>query len=323
MPKVSVIVPVYNAENFIHRCINSILAQSYTDFELLLINDGSKDSSGTICDEYAQKDSRVRVFHKKNGGVSSARNMGLDNAKGEYIAFVDSDDYVLDNFLSMANGLEVDIFVGSFIYNDEIVSLDENSSNNIAKDVFLAEYLIKTMQIHSVWGKLIKLSSINNYKLRFDETLRTCEDTLFMFSYLYHTKSIILSKEVIYYYNRQNDNGLSFYKSHEWQEESNLIGKLYYIYDVLQHKFQIDFDVVRIYDCKSRVNSFVSGLKHNSLLTIYNQIKQLVSDEKLDILWSDKKILQKGERRILFDFLTRKKMFFLLSLYIKYINPRY
>lgn len=79
MPKISVIVPVYNTEKYLHRCIDSILAQTYTDFELLLIDDGSKDNSGAICDEYAAKDSRVRVFHKENGGVSSARNLCLDN----------------------------------------------------------------------------------------------------------------------------------------------------------------------------------------------------------------------------------------------------
>ena len=87
-------MPVYNTEKYLRRCVDSILAQTFTDFELLLINDGSTDSSGAICDEYTQKDSRVRVFHKENGGVSSARNIGLDNAKGEYIAFVDSDDYI-------------------------------------------------------------------------------------------------------------------------------------------------------------------------------------------------------------------------------------
>ena len=99
MPKISVIVPVYNVEKYLHRCVDSILAQTFTDFELLLINDGSKDSSGVICDEYAAKDSRVLVFHKENGGVSSARNMGLDNAKGEWISFVDSDDWVEKEYL--------------------------------------------------------------------------------------------------------------------------------------------------------------------------------------------------------------------------------
>ena len=94
MPKVSIIVPVYNTKDYLHRCVDSILAQTFTDFELLLIDDGSTDSSGIICDNYSQIDSRVRVFHKKNGGVSSARNIGLDNANGEWITFVDSDDWV-------------------------------------------------------------------------------------------------------------------------------------------------------------------------------------------------------------------------------------
>lgn len=94
-PKISVIVPVYNAEKYLHRCVDSILAQTFTDFEVLLINDGSKDKSGTICDDYAKLDSRVRVFHKENGGVSSARNIGVENMVGDYSIHVDSDDEIL------------------------------------------------------------------------------------------------------------------------------------------------------------------------------------------------------------------------------------
>ena len=101
MPKISVIVPVYNTEKYLHRCIDSILAQTFTDFELLLIDDGSKDNSGAICDEYAAKDSRVRVFHKENGGVSSARNLGLDNVRGEWVTFVDSDDWVEKEYIEL------------------------------------------------------------------------------------------------------------------------------------------------------------------------------------------------------------------------------
>ena len=93
-PKISVIVPVYNAEKSLCRCIDSILTQTYQDFELLLIDDGSKDSSGAICDSYVAKDSRIKVFHKPNGGVSSARNLGIDNAQGEWLTFVDADDYL-------------------------------------------------------------------------------------------------------------------------------------------------------------------------------------------------------------------------------------
>ena len=94
MPKISVIVPVYNTEKYLHRCIDSVLAQTFTDWELLLIDDGSKDTSGSICDKYAAKDKRIRVFHKENGGVSSARNLGRDYAQGEWVTFVDSDDYI-------------------------------------------------------------------------------------------------------------------------------------------------------------------------------------------------------------------------------------
>ena len=100
--KISIIIPVYNSENTLRRCIDSVLNQTFTDFECLLIDDGSKDRSGEICDEYAQMDSRVRVFHKENGGVSSARNVGLDNARGEWITFCDSDDTVTAEWLQNA-----------------------------------------------------------------------------------------------------------------------------------------------------------------------------------------------------------------------------
>ena len=94
---ISVIIPVYNSEKYLHKCIDSVLSQSYTNFEVILVNDGSTDSSGMICDEYAEKDERVRVFHKDNGGVSTARNLGIDYATGKYVLFIDSDDYMTDD----------------------------------------------------------------------------------------------------------------------------------------------------------------------------------------------------------------------------------
>lgn len=101
MPLISIIIPVYNSENAINRCIDSIMSQVFQDWELLLIDDGCTDKSGEICDEYASKDRRIRVFHKENGGVCSARNVGLDNAKGEWITFCDSDDFVYPNWLKI------------------------------------------------------------------------------------------------------------------------------------------------------------------------------------------------------------------------------
>lgn len=102
-PVVSIIVPVYNAKKTLKRCINSIINQSYKDWELLLVDDGSTDDSSIICDEYAQQDRRIRVFHKQNGGVSSARNVGLDNAIGEWVTFIDSDDWIEKRMLNIFN----------------------------------------------------------------------------------------------------------------------------------------------------------------------------------------------------------------------------
>ena len=100
-PLISVIVPVYNVENFLHECVDSIINQSYSNLEIILINDGSSDKSGEICEIYALKDSRIKVYHKKNGGLSESRNMGLDHATGSYISFVDSDDYVHSRFIEI------------------------------------------------------------------------------------------------------------------------------------------------------------------------------------------------------------------------------
>lgn len=99
-PLISIIVPIYNSEKTLKKCLNSIINQTYVDWELLLINDGSKDNSGNICDEYAIIDRRIKVFYKENGGVSSARNLGLDNACGDWVTFCDSDDFVFPDWLS-------------------------------------------------------------------------------------------------------------------------------------------------------------------------------------------------------------------------------
>lgn len=124
MPIISVIVPVYNVEKYLPRCIDSILAQTFTDFELILVDDGSPDNCGAICDEYAAKDKRVRVIHKSNGGVSSARNAGLDAASGEYVTFVDSDDYIAEDRLKQMHSSifesKADIAVAGFRFVDEI-----------------------------------------------------------------------------------------------------------------------------------------------------------------------------------------------------------
>lgn len=211
MDKISVIIPIYNSSNYLHQCIDSVLEQNYVDFEVLLINDGSTDNSGNICDEYAEKDSRIRVFHKKNGGVSSARNLGLDNAKGVWITFIDSDDYIEQNFFDSINTITptVDIiFTGIDKYDDEqrISSLRfENKTLTIEE--FFENYFLFPHFAGPV-GKFFKKQIIEQYHIRFDERLQNGEDGLFNFHYLVKIQYLTFESTPIYIYENR-DNSLS------------------------------------------------------------------------------------------------------------------
>ena len=147
MPKVSIIVPIYNSETHLSRCIDSILAQTYSDFELILVNDGSIDNSGKICDEYAQKDSRIIVIHKENGGTSSARNIGLEKSHGEYITFVDSDDTIYPNYLcTFSYNADFEVAGLETIGNKEEISIPNTaqllSINKEITDWFIYNYIL-------------------------------------------------------------------------------------------------------------------------------------------------------------------------------------
>lgn len=135
MPKVSIIIPVYKAEKCLKRCIESVLNQTYKDWELLLIDDGSPDRSGDICDEYTKRDNRIRVFHKNNGGVSSARNLGLDNVNGEYVTFVDSDDLIdlntLNVCISQIELFDLDLLQFSLTRNEKQLGTVENFESKV------------------------------------------------------------------------------------------------------------------------------------------------------------------------------------------------
>lgn len=207
-PIISVIVPVYKAEKYLHRCVDSILAQSYTDFELLLIDDGSPDNSGAICDEYAQKDSRVRVFHKENGGVSTARNLGLDNAWGEYVTFCDSDDYVGDNWLivySEAIKEKVDFAIQGIYY---ITNKGELETKKLVpyKGCNLNDKrnLIVQLMSQGVYGypvtKLFRRQIIEDNHIRFDTNSTFREDEQFFSKYLEYVNSFKCIDEENYYY---------------------------------------------------------------------------------------------------------------------------
>ena len=206
-PKISIIVPVYKVEKYLPRCINSILAQTFTDFELLLIDDGSPDKSGEICDEYAQKDSRIRVFHKENGGVSSARNVGLDNAKGEWVCFVDSDDYIENiwfSFLGKKTIKSIDLICfGATYHNSTKVVYSISPKSHLYTQEKITDFITKysnTCIINAPWTKFFKRTIIQNYNLRFEEDLSIGEDLLFNLKFIAITNSILVYEFCAYNY---------------------------------------------------------------------------------------------------------------------------
>lgn len=208
-PMVSIIVPVYNAEKSICRCIDSILNQEYTDFELLLMDDGSKDSSGSICDEYAKNDSRVKVIHKDNSGVSDTRNQALDLARGKYLQFLDSDDWITPNatklFVEAAEENNCDLVIADFyrvigervshkgdIEQEGVMTLEEYASHMIENP---ADFYYGVL-----WNKFFRRDIVEKYHLRMDASISWCEDFMFNLEYIRHSEIFYALQVPIYYY---------------------------------------------------------------------------------------------------------------------------
>lgn len=181
-PAISVIVPVYKAEKYIHRCLDSIINQTFKDFELILVDDGSPDRSGEICDEYAAKDKRVKVIHKENGGVASARQYGIDAATGEYTIHADPDDWMelelLECMYKAIKEEDADLLITDFYYNKENKEIYcKQPIRSLKQEDILKSALT---ELHgSMWNKLLKTSIYKENNVRFIENIDFCEDVLF------------------------------------------------------------------------------------------------------------------------------------------------
>lgn len=210
---ISVIVPVYNVDHYLRNCLNSILNQSYKNIEVILVDDGSTDTSGLICDEYAGIDTRIKVIHKKNEGVSSARNVGVDNASGNYIAFVDSDDYILNDYLEYLYKLQkktnADISCCNFefIYENTAMIKTKKQEENIlefdSKNALINLLYQKEIDT-SLWGKLFESKHVKKHK--FPEH-KIFEDLAVFYKIVMESDKIVYSNLKKYMY-LQRDNSI-------------------------------------------------------------------------------------------------------------------
>lgn len=204
-PCISVIVPVYKAEEYLDRCVNSLLGQTFSDFEVILVDDGSPDNSGAICDEYALKDKRVRVIHQPNAGVSMARQKGLDNARGEYVIHADPDDWVepdmLKKLYAKAKEEDADMVICDFYahYGEKVVYVRQQPSA-LDHDTVLCELF---QQLHgSCWNKLVRRACYNEFKIKFPEGVSYCEDHLTNATLLSHDIKVSYLHKAFYHYDR-------------------------------------------------------------------------------------------------------------------------
>ena len=206
-PQISIIIPIYNVERYLRQCIDSILAQTFTNFELLLIDDGSPDGCPAICDEYAEKDARIRVFHKPNGGVTSARNKGLDNAKGNWIIYIDGDDWIeptyVEELYNAAINNEADIAICGFrfVYEDGSSVIEHPTIWDDNKQASLNRY------IASIWttacGSIQKTSLYKDNGVQSPKHITFCEDFHLIVRLCYFAKKVVSIDRPLYNYRQQ------------------------------------------------------------------------------------------------------------------------
>ncbi len=246
-PIVSIIIPVYNTEKYIRKCLDSIIAQTYTNWEAILVNDGSTDSSGAICDKYANKDTRFKVIHQKNSGVVNARNTAISVAKGDYIAFADSDDSMEENMLELLaqKALKEDLDIAwcniKEIYKEHIehncIKLSENNHTNIRN-------LLRNILPGYIWNKLIKKDFWESCNINTDDDAVMCEDTYITLQLLAHNPKNGHIKNTLYLYNKTNDNATTKINENSIiiKAEKNIINIYEYLksHDLLQ-TFHNDF----------------------------------------------------------------------------------
>ena len=232
-PDVSIVVPVYNLEKLIGRCLDSIAHQTFSNFEVLLIDDGSTDNSGAICDEYAKRDSRFHSYHKENGGVGSARQYGIERAIGKYIIHVDPDDWIEENMLSAmfakAEEEDADMVICDYYMDYPQGQIFKSQQPESLDSEYILKAFFYNKQRGSLWNKLIRMSCIRNFQLSFVEGVNYCEDLLFNVKLLLNIQKISYLNGAFYHYVQYadsisitspfNKSWLNYYESYQKEIE--------------------------------------------------------------------------------------------------------
>lgn len=292
--KFSVVVPVFNSEGYIERCLNSIINQTYKNIEIIIVDDGSSDKSYKICEEFSKKDQRIRLIQQENKGVSSARNLGIEKSNGDFVTFVDSDDYLEDNAIEVCNNniKDNDLLICEIAYivnekkkyipcklNGEYTTRTLIESLNKKKNIKLAE------RVNSVCGKVYKVDTIRLNKIKFDESISIGEDLLFNICYFGKIEKIKWIECVIYNYYKNNINSCTkVYKVNKFKELNEVSNEYENFLNRLEDKKLLD--IVKYIRIKNA---------YSSMLDLFHEKCNLKMIEKLRYI----KDIRKGEKQIL------------------------
>lgn len=296
MDKVSIIVPVYNVEKYLDKCLDSIVNQTYKNLEIILIDDGSTDDSGKICEKYMQIDNRIIVIHNPNKGVSYSRNNGMDVATGKYVLFVDSDDYLDNKYVEklilptyksdydLVICSEYDVYIKEKKKQPRIIT--HMMTNNLFKDYYKLEWVIEPPYL-----KLFKLELIKKYNIRFLEGCSYCEDQLFNMEYFKYVKNYKYINEYLYYHIHYSNNSLGKTKN-----EKNYQMILYKLNKELEFLNKLDIDrkkLIYIYHIISLIDYVILWKKND-----YKNLKVLLEEIR------EKYFIKIGDE---FKYLTKKR----------------
>jgi len=291
---ISIIIPVYNAERYLHQCIESVIAQTFEDWETILVNDGSKDGSLAICQEYAAKDKRIKVIDKSNGGPSSARNKGLENAQGEFVYFMDADDWIETKFLEIfvRNGIkdayetrqrhyknedcDYDIIFQGFVREladgrkEESFAMDADTSMMNKGEIICRLY--KEHVYGWSWCKLFRREIIENHHIRFDESLRLWEDELFTSEFLKYAEKIKTVNSHLYHY--------IYYPNSLMQTNNTYLKRLFLSERMNEVLMPIANDELKEY-----INTtYNKNLKYSLLMALKNEPNHRCDEETKEVL---------------------------------------
>ncbi len=318
---ISIIVPVYNSEKYLKECISSILNQTYKKFELILINDGSTDNSLSICEIYRHKDDRINLINQENSGVSVARNKGLEVANGEWITFIDSDDYIhvdfLDTFYKNINKKN-DFILQNVVQFDDEISYEFISYFDTEKDPL---NFFKTYSPHLFypWSRLFKKEIIKNNKIEFEPKISFAEDALFIMTYLNYCKCIKTINKVGYYY-RDTPNSLITKAGFDFETNTYLFYQLkskllkLITEDSVENKKIIGSQLVQF--CNRVLISIYKDAHNNQLVKTNTLLKEFFKDNNYIIyaLYKNSKGLG-----LIITYLLKLKQIFLVDKIFKYI----